>query len=592
MSANAEVLSIKETKDGSEIFLFRLRVPGIEKSKIKPGQFVTLRPLNSKRMRRPFSIAMINGDVLYLIIEAVGGESSNTRLYAKLQPGAELEICGPCGQGFELPPEKNLLFVSGGTGEVGLYSLVKDSIRAGKNVQFLKGARTEKKLLGNKILIDFGIFPTDIQSICEDDPVNGGKVTDLLREALAEKKPDTAVIACGPRPMLRKVNELCVEYGAPCFVSVEVLMACSTGACQGCAIKMTDKTFRQACKHGPIFPADKIDWSEFVLEKEKSEESEVTVKSKKDPADDPLLTILRGKSGRTLKFGLPITNGSGCFDEKTAREFGGDLDIVVTKTVTLEERPGNRGPRICETDCGGMINSIGLANVGVKRFIKEKWPLWQALGKQIIVNIAEDSTPKFVELVELLNPLDFAAYEVNVSCPNVKVGGMTFGVESGVVYRLVTEIRKATDKYLIIKLTPNVTNIAEIGHAVDDAGADAVSAINTLKGMVIDTQTFRPKIGTNYGGYSGHPIMPVAVAEVSKLFQSKLKIPIIGGGGITCVDDAAQFLLVGAAAVFVGTETFPNKHVFQDIRNGLPKFLERHGLSHVSQLTGKVKMFQ
>ncbi len=585
MSASAEVLSIREIKDGSGIFLFRLRVPGIEKIKIKAGQFVTLRPLNSRRMRRPFSVVKIVGDVIYLIIEAVGGKSSNTRLYAKLQPGAEMEICGPCGQGFELPPENNLIFASGGTGEVGLYSLVKDAIEAGKNIRFLKGARTEQKLLGNKILIDFGIFPTDIQSICDDTPVGGGKVTDLLREVLAPKKRDTAVIACGPRPMLKAVNNLCAEYGVPCFVSVEVLMACGTGACLGCAIKMTDKTFKQACKHGPIFPADKIDWSEFVVD------SEITVRSEKVPPSDPLSTTFHGKDGRTLKLRVPITNGSGCFDEEAARKFGGCLDTLFTKTVTLEERPGNRGPRICETDCGGMINSIGLANVGVKRFIREKWPLWQALGKQIIINIAGSTSMNYIEVVEELNSLPCAGFEINISCPNVKEGGMAFGTNPDIAARVVRGVRQATDKFLIVKLTPNVANVVEIGLAVEDAGADAVSAINTLKGMIIDTQTFRPRIGSNYGGYSGHPIMPVAVADVSMLFHSKLKIPIIGGGGITGVDDAAQFMLAGAAAVFVGTETFPNQHVFEDIRNGLPEFLECRGLSHVSQLTGKVKMF-
>jgi dihydroorotate dehydrogenase (NAD+) catalytic subunit len=233
-----------------------------------------------------------------------------------------------------------------------------------------------------------------------------------------------------------------------------------------------------------------------------------------------------------------------------------------------------------------MINSIGLANIGVEKFISEKLPLLNTFNTVIVVNVAASSLDEFVRLVNRLEQADgIDLYEINVSCPNVKEGGLTFGTDVKTVARITKEIRVLTSKPLIIKLTPNVTKISEFARAAESEGADAVSLINTLVGMVVNVKTRKPKISTITGGLSGPAIKPIALAKVLETVNA-VKIPVVGIGGILSADDALEFLIVGAQAVEVGTANFIDPATATIIVDGINKYCEENEIDDVQKLIG------
>jgi len=264
------------------------------------------------------------------------------------------------------------------------------------------------------------------------------------------------------------------------------------------------------------------------------------------------------------------------------------LGGIITKAITLNPRAGNPPPRIAET-AAGMLNSIGLANVGVERFISEKLPFLQTLEPAIIVNVAGSTLDEYLAVVEALESADgIAGYEINVSCPNVKRGGMQFGTDAKQVFELTRQLRHCSHRSLIIKLTPNVTNIATIAHAVQDGGADAISLINTVRGMAIDIHTRKPKIATIFGGLSGPAIKPIALAKVYEVAQV-VTIPVIGLGGIMNHEDAVEFLLAGATAIQVGTATFVHPRTAEQIIDDLWQYCQINCIYKIQELVGGLK---
>ncbi|MBI4727624.1 dihydroorotate dehydrogenase [candidate division TA06 bacterium] len=260
---------------------------------------------------------------------------------------------------------------------------------------------------------------------------------------------------------------------------------------------------------------------------------------------------------------------------------------VITKTVTLLPRAGNVPPRIYETPMG-MLNSIGLANVGVHRFLEEKLPELLSHHPLVIVNIAGNTMEEYAELAGMLNGQPgISAIELNISCPNVKQGGMAFGADPIQAVKLTTLVKKATSKPLIVKLSPNVSDIAAIARAVEQAGADALSLINTLYGMAIDIERQKPVLGNVTGGLSGPAIKPVALYNVFKTSRA-VNIPVIGLGGIMTAGDAVEFMLAGAAAVQIGTAGFINPNTVKEIVNGLKDYCLKKKYPEVSQITGKL----
>lgn len=302
----------------------------------------------------------------------------------------------------------------------------------------------------------------------------------------------------------------------------------------------------------------------------------------------PNLAVSIGK----LKLKNPVMVGSGTFGY--AEEFGDfvdlkDLGAIVTKTVTIKPRSGNPMPRTCETPAG-MLNSIGLENPGIERFITEKLPALLKIGPPIIVSISSIGDPKeFITLAARLDKIKaVAAIELNLSCPNIKEHSRLISQNPKFTHAVVKMSRKVTKKTLIAKLSPNVTDIVEIAKAAEDGGADAVSLINTLGGMSIDVNTRTPKIAMITGGLSGPAIRPVAVCMVWEAYR-KIKIPIIGMGGIMDTQNALEFFMAGATAVSIGTGNFIDPGLTTEIIRGLGSYLSKNKLSGINQLTGSVK---
>jgi dihydroorotate dehydrogenase (NAD+) catalytic subunit len=292
-----------------------------------------------------------------------------------------------------------------------------------------------------------------------------------------------------------------------------------------------------------------------------------------------------------LKFKNPVMTASGTFGY--GAEFAPYTDLeklgaIVVKGLSLYPRQGNPGPRIVETPCG-MLNAIGLQNVGVDEFIEKKLPLLKGLNTHVIANIFGETIDDYMEVARRLNAVKgVSALEINISCPNVKKGGIVFGTDPSEAFRVVSAIRKSTSLPLITKLSPNVTDIKVMVKAAEDAGTDAISLINTLTGMVIDVERRRPVLATATGGLSGPAIRPVAVRMVWQAAQAA-KVPLIGMGGIMNARDALEFIIAGAAAVQVGTASFIDPDAAAKVASGIEEYVQRHGVS-VRELTGSLKL--
>jgi dihydroorotate dehydrogenase (NAD+) catalytic subunit len=279
---------------------------------------------------------------------------------------------------------------------------------------------------------------------------------------------------------------------------------------------------------------------------------------------------------------------SGTFGYGT--EYGHLFDIerlgaIVSKGTTLTPREGNPQPRIAETACG-VLNAIGLENIGVSALIKEEAPVWAGWRVPVIVNIAGETVTQYAELAGRLDGVaGISALEVNISCPNVTMGGDEFGAEPGPAARVTGAVREATSLPVLVKLTPNTADIVKVARAVAAAGANALTLVNTLRGMVIDTRRRRPLLGNVTGGLSGPAIKPVALAMVYEV-AGAVKIPIVGCGGIATANDALEFIMAGASAVQVGTAGFANPRAPLEVVEGIEEFMRKEGVGDIAELIG------
>jgi dihydroorotate dehydrogenase (NAD+) catalytic subunit len=293
-----------------------------------------------------------------------------------------------------------------------------------------------------------------------------------------------------------------------------------------------------------------------------------------------------------LKLKNPVMSASGTFGNGT--EFDefinvSDLGGILLKGTTLHHREGNNYPRMAET-ASGMLNAVGLQNKGADYFCKHIYPVVSKYGTNIIVNVNGSTIEEYIELTERINELDkIAAIELNISCPNVKEGGMAFGTSCPMAEQVTREVRKVYGKTLIVKLSPNVTNIAEIARAVEAQGADSVSLVNTFLGMAIDAEKRKPVLSTITGGLSGPAIKPIALRMVWQVAQA-VNIPVIGMGGIMNAADAIEFILAGATAVQIGTANFIDPMVTVKIIKGIEDYLERHNMNDINELIGALQM--
>ena len=292
----------------------------------------------------------------------------------------------------------------------------------------------------------------------------------------------------------------------------------------------------------------------------------------------------------SLRLKNPVVAASGCFGYGV--EYADLVDLstlggVVVKGLFLAEREGHRAPRIVETPAG-MLNAIGLQGIGVHRFIDEKLPELRARKATTIVNICGTTLDEYVEVARILSDAEGVdALELNISCPNIKEGGIQFGCSLTGTFEVVSAVRKATRLPIIPKLTPNVTDVASFARASEDAGADAVSLVNTFLAMAIDVESRRPKLSNVVGGLSGPAIRPIAVRMVYECRQM-VKIPILGMGGIASAGDALEFMIAGATAVQVGTANFVDPYIWPKLLDGMADYLERHHIDRIADLVGTV----
>jgi dihydroorotate dehydrogenase (NAD+) catalytic subunit len=292
----------------------------------------------------------------------------------------------------------------------------------------------------------------------------------------------------------------------------------------------------------------------------------------------------------SLKLKNPVIAASGCFGYGV--EYADLVDLsslggVAVKGLFLNEREGHPAPRIVETPAG-MLNAIGLQGIGVRRFVDEKLPELRARRATVIVNVCGTTLDEYVEVSRILSDADGVdAIELNISCPNIKEGGIQFGCSLTGTFDVVNAVRRVTRLPLIPKLTPNVTDVSSFARAAEDAGADAVSLVNTFLAMVLDVETRRPKISNVVGGLSGPAIRPIAVRMVYECRQA-VRIPIIGMGGITDARDALEFMIAGASAVQVGTANFVDPMIWAKLVDGIRAYMERHQIARLSDLVGTV----
>jgi len=294
----------------------------------------------------------------------------------------------------------------------------------------------------------------------------------------------------------------------------------------------------------------------------------------------------------SLTLANPVMSASGCFGYGV--EYAGMVDLstlgaVVVKGLFLKEREGHPAPRIVETPAG-MINAIGLQGIGVHRFVSEKLPELRARRATVVVNVCGTTVDEYAEVSRILSDAEGVhALELNISCPNIKEGGIQFGCSLNGTGDVVSAVRKVTSLPIIPKLTPNVTDPASFARAAEDAGADAVSLVNTFLALAIDVETRRPKISNGMGGLSGPAIRPIAVRMVYECRQA-VTIPVIGMGGIMDARDALEFMIAGATAVQVGTANFVDPLIWQKMLAGISEYLERHGIERAIDLVGSVDM--
>jgi len=297
---------------------------------------------------------------------------------------------------------------------------------------------------------------------------------------------------------------------------------------------------------------------------------------------------LAPKHKKGLRLANPVMTASGTFGWGTEYEYPFDiqrLGAIVCKGTTLKPREGNPQPRIAETPCG-VLNSIGLQNIGVETVLKEKAPVWAGWRVPVIVNIVGETVEEYARLADMLDGVaGISGLEVNIGCPNIEAGGVEFGTRPEPAAEVTAAVKAATSLPVMVKLTPNTCDIAEVARALAGAGADAVSLINTPRGMVIDIAKRRPLLGNKHGGLSGPAIRPIALYLVYKV-AGAVEIPVVGMGGIASSSDALQFIMAGASAVQMGTANFTNPSAPLEVLEGIEEFMKKEGITDINELIG------
>ena len=572
-SGNAKVTECKQIH--SNVFLLETELELERKTQVSPlpGQFYLIKSARSNvQFGRPISVyhAERKSDTFLRVQFLILQKGEGTVELCHLFKNDLVELSGPLGNSFE-KAEGKLCICGGGIGVAPVANFA--SSLSPKSYDFYASFKSGSYGLEN-------VDPEKLVITTDDGSVGiHGMVTAALTSDTIKNEGYSAIYACGPAPMLAYIQKIAKEAGVKCFLSIEKKMLCGAGACLGCTVH-TKEGNRRVCKDGPVFNAE-------ILEFEKP----VCAKKNPLPQDiEPNLTVeIAG-----IKFKNPVIAASGTFG--FGQNYRGFFDVsklggISSKGLTLNPKKGNSGERVIEVSSGD-INSIGLENPGVPHFIQNELPEMLKLDTVSIANLAGHDLDSYVKGAELLEKTSVPAIELNISCPNVKAGGMAWGIAPEAAFTCVSAVRKATSKPLIVKLSPNAPDLVSVALACIKAGANALSLINTIQAVAIDIESGRPVFDNIKAGLCGPAVKPIAlrmVYDVVKAINSLPKeqqIPVIGLGGISKWQDAIEFIMAGAAAVQVGTATFSNPKTMIEIIEGLKKFMQSHGYKKIDDLRG------
>ncbi|MDR2353150.1 MAG: dihydroorotate dehydrogenase [Deltaproteobacteria bacterium] len=571
------ILPIFEVRSlAQDTFLLRVTKPNTEPFLSSPGQFAKLglppgdhEATAFPLLDRPFAIHKNEPEALSFLIRKVGRA---TRILSTLQSLDEIQLTGPLGKGFpEIVPELQnspLLLAAGGTGlgpigDISRWNLQKHTLIYGE------------KTGNSQIPVDYlkSLYKS-VYPVTEDGSGYGekGLVTTVLSRLL--KESPRPILACGPPAMLRAVANLGREARVPVWVSAEVFMACGLGVCLSCSFPLKEKKRTRLCVDGPVLDAFTVDFEEIL---DPLPPPVLSFTELHPPHLEPFTPDLSVSLGK-LKLKNPVIAASGAFGyglellNFTPPE---KLGAVIVKGLSLEPWKGNPGPRALEY-VGGLMNAIGLENMGIIAFLNQALPELKKTGAIVGANILGRSPEDYALLAERLanSPIDFI--EINVSCPNLKDnGGLSFGTNPELAAKITQKVtQKAPHLPVVVKLPPLVSDIRELAKKVEESGAAAISLINTLPGLTVDLERKKPRLKNVVGGLSGPPIKPLALRQV--YFTSQvIKIPVLGLGGILNATDALEFILAGASAIQLGTAILQDPQSPLKILEGITDHLTR-----------------
>ena len=578
---------VKEAVPVGSVYSLKVNITVKAKSVPKPGQFFMLRATKGKcLMGRPISV--YHSVVLqenqnntkdisleFLILKKGNG----TEELCSLEKNDAVDILGPLGNVFPKPSAKMILdknkvcIIGGGIGIAPVAGFAESLEPKTYDFYacFKSGKYGIKSIKPNKLVIT-----TDDGSV---------GIKGMLPKALDEKKIKeyTCVYACGPTPMLKYVQEICARANVKCYLSMESRMACGMGVCLGCTIETTEG-YKRCCKEGPVFEGEKLIFSAPIKPAE-----QVIVASKNKKVKPDLSVKIKG-----VEFNNPVIGSSGTFGFGT--EYKDIFDVnklggISSKGLTIEPRQGNSGIRVWETP-SGLMNSIGLQNPGIPHFIEHELPQMLKLKPVTIANLSGSTLESYVEGAKLLENTKVPIIELNISCPNVSAGGAAFGMTCSAAKDVVSAVRKVTTKPMIVKLTPQASDVVGVALSCIEAGADGISLCNSFQGIAIDIEKGRPVFDKVKAGFGGPAVRPIAVRLVYEVAQAIQKlpkekqVPIIGIGGIATWQDAVEFIMAGATAIQVGTNTFANPNSMIEIIDGLKDFMKRKGFASLEDFRG------
>ena len=555
--------------------VYMLKVEVTEENAQLPlaGQFYMLRAMKTGiLLGRPISIFHAektpHGVELQFLILVKG---KGTQELCALEADDKIQLLGPLGNTFAKPEVTDKVCIVGGG--IGVAPVAGFSENLNPNTYdfyacFKSGSYGLENVKAKNLIIT-----TDDGSVGTK-----GMVSAVLTAQKLKDEGYSVVYACGPTPMLAYIKAICQEANVKCWISMEARMACGMGVCLGCTIPTTEG-YKRCCKDGPIFDGTILEFLKPVA----------TVKRPPLTEEPDLSVEIAG-----VKFKNPLIGSSGTFGFGT--EYAPLFDVnklggISSKGLTLEPRQGNSGIRLWETP-SGLMNSIGLQNPGIPHFIEHELPEMMALDAVTIANLSGSTLESYVEGAKLLDKTDVPVIELNISCPNVAAGGAAFGMSCAAAHTATKAVREVTKKPLLVKLTPQSPELIDVALSCIKAGADGISLCNSFQGVAIDIETGRPVFDKIKAGFGGPAVRPIAVRLVYELVQAinqlpeNERVPVVAIGGVAGWQDVVEFIMAGATAVQVGTNTFANPMTMLECIEGLAEFMKRKGYKNIQEMKG------